>query len=227
MYLIAALAYAFSIFIDVSVYYIKYYIQDNKNIRYILSLINIFQYSARAFVLIFVPVMSYLTETVKDKNKVWEITLIAHVFVVVLLLLLFHAKFIMNFSKFIIKILNTLFGESKKIQIIHFKPVKKSISFFKPKLFLLVSSSYLAGFLFSFSISFLYICSFYFPTKALMLSSFAQIINMFGALLLILFIDPKIMSLIDKEEGLFEIKVFTVSRLLVHITLIIILFLIK
>ena len=94
MYLIAALAYAFSIFIDISVYYIKYYIQDNKNIRYILSLINIFQYSARAFVLIFVPVMSYLTETVKDKNKVWEITLITHVFVVLFLLLLFSIHYI-------------------------------------------------------------------------------------------------------------------------------------
>ena len=226
MYLIAALAYAFSIFIDISVYYIKYYIQDNKNIRYILSLINIFQYSARAFVLIFVPVMSYLTETVKDKNKVWEITLITHVFVV-FLLLLFHTKFILNFSKFIIKILNVLFGKSKKIEIIHFKPVEKNNSVFKSSTLLFFSVSYLAGFLFSFSISFLYIFSFYFPTKALMLSSFAQIINMFGALLLILFIDPKIMSLIDKEEGLFEIKAFTISRILVHITLVIILFLIK
>ena len=114
MYLIAALAYAFSIFIDISVYYIKYYIQDNKNIRYILSLINIFQYSARAFVLIFVPVMSYLTETVKDKNEVWKITLITHFFVVLFLLLLFHNKFILNFSKFIIKLLNIIFGKSKK-----------------------------------------------------------------------------------------------------------------
>jgi hypothetical protein len=227
MYLIAALAYAFSIFIDISVYYIKYYIQDNKNIRYILSLINIFQYSARAFVLIFVPVMSYLTETVKDKNKVWEITLITHVFVVLFLLLLFHTNFILNFSKFIIKILNIIFGKSKKIEIIHFKPVEKNNSIFKSSTLLFFSVSYLAGFLFSFSISFLYIFSFYFPSKALMLSSFAQIINMFGSLLLILFIDPKIMSLIDKEEGLFEIKVFTISRILVHITLVIILFLIK
>jgi len=59
-----------------------------------------------------------------------------------------------------------------------------------------------------------------------MLSSFAQIINMFGSLLLILFIDPKIMGLIDKEEGLFEIKLFTISRILVHISLIILLLLI-
>lgn len=227
MYFIAALAYAISIFIDVSVYHIKYYVQDNKNIRYILSLINIFQYSARAFVLIFVPVMSYLTETEKDMDKVWEITLITHVFVIIFLLLLFHTKFIMKFSKFVIKNLNTFLGKSKKIEIIHYEQVKKNDSILKPSTLLFFSVSYLAGFLFSFSISFLYIFSFYFPSKSLMLSSFAQIMNMFGALLLILFIDPKIMSLIDKEEGLFEIKTFTVSRILVHITLVIILVLIK
>ena len=227
MYIIAALAYAFSIFIDISVYYIKYYIQDNKNIRYIMSLINIFQYSARAFVLIFVPVMSYLTETIKDKNKVWEITLIAHVFVVLFLVFLFHTKLTLNFSKAIITSLNVIFGKSKKIEIIHFeskKPNKNRLNY-STVLFFMVS--YVAGFLFSFSISFLYIFSFYFPSKALILSSFTQIINMFGSLLLILFIDPKIMSSIDKEEGLFEIKLLTISRILVHICLIILLLLIK
>lgn len=227
MYIIAALAYAFSIFIDISVYYIKYYIQDNKNIRYIMSLINIFQYSARAFVLIFVPVMSYLTETIKDKNKVWEITLIAHIFVVLFLVFLFHTKFTLNFSKVIITSLNVIFGKSKKIEIIHFeaKKTNKSLLNYSTLLFFIVS--YIAGFLFSFSISFLYIFSFYFPSKALILSSFTQIINMFGSLLLILFIDPKIMSSIDKEEGLFEIKLLTISRILVHICLIILLLLIK
>ena len=227
MYLIAALAYAFSIFIDISVYYLKYYIQDNKNIRYIMSLINIFQYSARAFVLIFVPVMSYLTEIVKDKNEVWEITLIAHIFVVLFLVFLFHTKFTLNFSKVIITSLNVIFGKSKKIEIIHFEPKKtnKNLLNYSTVLFFIVS--YIAGFLFSFSISFLYIFSFYFPSKALILSSFTQIINMFGSLLLILFIDPKIMSSLDKEEGLFEIKLLTISRILVHICLIILLLLIK
>jgi len=227
MYIIAAIAYAFSIFIDISVYYIKYYIQDNKNIRYIMSLINIFQYSARAFVLIFVPVMSYLTETIKDKNKVWEITLIAHIFVVLFLVFLFHTKFTLNFSKVIITSLNVIFGKSKKIEIIHFEPKKtnKNLLNYSTVLFFIVS--YIAGFLFSFSISFLYIFSFYFPSKALILSSFTQIINMFGSLLLILFIDPKIMSSLDKEEGLFEIKLLTISRILVHICLIILLLVIK
>lgn len=227
MYLIAALAYAISIFIDISVYYIKYYIQDNKNIRYILSLINIFQYSARAFVLIFVPVMSYLTETIKDKNKVWEITLIAHVFVVLFLVFLFNTKFTLNFSKAIITSLNVIFGKSKKIEIIHFESKKTSKNRLNYSTVIFFTVSYVAGFLFSFSISFLYIFSFYFPSKALILSSFTQIINMFGSLLLILFIDPKIMSSLDKEEGLFEIKLLTISRILVHICLIILLLLIK
>ena len=53
--ILAAFSYATSIFVDVSVYHLKYYIQDSKNVRFNLSLINIYQYSARAFVLIFIP----------------------------------------------------------------------------------------------------------------------------------------------------------------------------
>jgi hypothetical protein len=50
---------------------------------------------------------------------------------------------------------------------------------------------------------------------------------MFGVLILILLIDPKIMSSIDKGEGFTEIKLLTVSRILVHLVIILILFLIR
>ena len=75
----ASLAYAISIFIDLSSYFTKYYIQDKQNIRYLLSLINIYQYSARAFVLIFTPIAAYYTETVKDIDLVWLMILLCHI----------------------------------------------------------------------------------------------------------------------------------------------------
>lgn len=227
MILIASFSYAISIFIDISVYHIKYYIQDNKNIRYIMSLINIFQYSARAFVLIFVPLMAYYTETIKNRAIVWEVTFFAHILVIFFLLIFYSEKLTLKFSITTIKSLNYIFGKSKSINISHFEKKSYKQKYLHIKDFVFYFVCYLAGLLFSFSISFLYIVSFYFPNKVLILSSLTQIINMFGSLLLILFIDPKIMSSIDKEEGLFEIKILTTSRIVVHLTLIIILLLIK
>jgi hypothetical protein len=60
-----------------------------------------------------------------------------------------------------------------------------------------------------------------------MLSSFTQIINMFGSLILILFIDPKIMSSIDNEKGYNEIVLLTISRVSVHVVLVVLLLIIK
>jgi hypothetical protein len=230
IFILAAFSYAISIFIDVSVYHLKYYIQDSKNVRFLLSLINIFQYSARAFILIFIPIMAFITESLKDKELVWNITILSHVLVIIFLLPLFLNKFVSYFSYKVIKILNYIFGNSKKINlnIIQVNSFQiKNLYAFNSKFFLFFIVAYFSGFLFSISITFLYYLSFSFPQKALTLSSFTQIINMFGSLILILFIDPKIMSSIDNEEGHQEIILLTLSRVLVHITLIVILFVIK
>lgn len=230
IYILAAFSYAISIFIDISVYHLKYYINDNKNVRYLLSLINIFQYSARAFVLMFIPVMAFITESIKDKNLVWNITLLAHFFVIILLIPLFFRKFSSYLSIKVIEILNFIFGKSKKIninksQIQNSFLMEKSLFNLENTFFFIIT--FIAGFLFSISITFLYFLSFSFPQKALMLSSFTQIINMFGSLILILFIDPKIMSSIDEEKGYNEIELLTISRVSVHVVLVVILFIIK
>lgn len=230
IYILAAFSYAISIFIDISVYHLKYYINDNKNVRYLLSLINIFQYSARAFVLMFIPVMAFITESIKDKNLVWNITLLAHFFVIILLIPLFFRKFSSHLSIKVIEILNFIFGKSKKIninksQIKNSFLMEKSLFNLENTFFFIIT--FIAGFLFSISITFLYFLSFSFPQKALMLSSFTQIINMFGSLILILFIDPKIMSSIDEEKGYNEIELLTISRVSVHVVLVVILFIIK
>ena len=226
MFIIAAIAYAFSIFIDVSVYHFKYYIQDNKNTRHVLSLINIFQYCSRGFILIFAPIMAFVTESVKDKNEVWLITIVAHFLVILFLLPLYSYRFTSSFSIVVIEILNRFFGKSKPVQLEKIRKHSREINLFS-KNWVLFASNYIAGFLFSISITFLYYVSFSFPQKALILSSMTQLINMFGSIILILFIDPRIMGAIDDGAGYKEIKILTTSRILVHITLVLILIFIR
>ena len=226
MFIIAAIAYAFSIFIDVSVYHFKYYIQDNKNTRHLLSLINIFQYCSRGFILIFAPIMAFVTESVKDKNEVWLIMIVAHFLVILFLLPLYSFRFTSSFSIVVIEILNRFFGKSKPVQLEKIRKHSREINLFS-KNWVLFASNYIAGFLFSISITFLYYVSFSFPQKALILSSMTQLINMFGSIILILFIDPRIMGAIDDGAGYKEIKILTTSRILVHITLVLILIFIR
>ncbi len=226
MFIIAAIAYAFSIFIDVSVYHFKYYIQDNKNTRHLLSLINIFQYCSRGFILIFAPIMAFVTESVKDKEEVWFITILAHFLVILFLLPLYSYRFTSSFSIVVIEILNRFFGKSKPVQLEKIRKHSREVNLFS-KNGVLFASNYIAGFLFSISITFLYYVSFSFPQKALILSSMTQLINMFGSIILILFIDPRIMGAIDDGAGYKEIKILTTSRILVHITLVLILIFIR
>ena len=226
MFIIAAIAYAFSIFIDVSVYHFKYYIQDNKNTRHLLSLINIFQYSSRGFILIFAPIMAFVTESVKDKEEVWFITILAHFLVILFLLPLYSYRFTSSFSILVIEVLNRFFGKSKPVQLEKIRKHSRDVNLFS-KNWVLFASNYIAGFLFSISITFLYYVSFSFPQKALILSSMTQLINMFGSIILILFIDPRIMGAIDDGAGYKEIKILTTSRILVHITLVVLLICIR
>jgi hypothetical protein len=230
MFLLAAISYGFSIFIDVAVYHLKFHVHDIKNLRYLFSLINVFQFSARAFVLIFIPMMAYYTETVKDMDLVWQITLYSHVFVILLLFLLLSKNFSYKFSIATIILLNRILGKNRKIDLI--KNVKNEKLEDAPKgslisKMLFSTSIFISGFFFSVGITFVYYLSFWYPQKSLTLVSYSQIINMVGSLLLILFIDPKIMSSIDIGEGQKEITILTINRIFVHITLIFLLFIIK
>jgi hypothetical protein len=171
--------------------------------------------------------MAYVTESIKDRDEVWLITLLAHIFVVIFLLPLYSHRFTSVFSGKVISVLNFLFGKSKAINLEKIEKKHKVDSRVLPGTISLILTSYIAGFLFSFSITFLYYFSFFYPQKALILSSVTQVINMFGSLLLVLFIDPRIMGAIDDGQGYNEIRVLTSTRIFVHITLILILFIIQ
>ena len=231
MFLIASISYAMSIFIDLFTYHLKCNIHDSANLRYLFSLINIFQFSARGFVLVFIPIMAYYTETIKNINIIWSTTLYAHVFVVLVLLPLFSKRFSVFLSHKIIFILNYFLGKSKEINFAKSKNTTIEVVTTKSKTrlsgFYFFIVAYLAGLFFSFSITFLYYLSFFYPQKALTLTSYSQILNMVGVLLLLLLIDPKLMTAIDKGKGHDELKQLTISRILVHITLIILLYILK
>lgn len=227
MYLIAAFSYSISIFIDVFSYHLKVYISDNKNLRYIFSLINIFQFSARAFMLIYMPIMAYFTETIKDKHLVWNATLLSHFFVVLIISPLLYRDFSVNLCLKIIRMLNRIFGKHKNLNFTNTLKNEMLIKENKTNKIYFVFLTYSSGFIFSFSMTFLYYLTFYFPTKALTLSSYSQVINMIGMLILVLLIDPKIMSSIDSGGGEEEIRLLTKSRILAHLSLIILLFAIK
>lgn len=175
--------------------------------------------------------MAYYTETVKDKQVVWEITLLSHFFVIILLLPLYSEKFSRALSKKIIIIFNNVFGKSINMNFDDFAEMELNSIIVDENLkidkAIILGLTYVSGFMFSFSITFLYYLSFSYPQKALTLTSISQILNMVGVLLLVLLIDPRIMSRIDEGKGHQEIILLTTSRVFVHITLIIILLLIK
>ncbi|WP_245980889.1 lipid II flippase family protein [Flavobacterium weaverense] len=170
--------------------------------------------------------MAYTTESIKNKNEVWMITILAHFLVILFLLPLYSFKFTSSFSLKIIQLLNLLFGKSKPIVYENMKGYSSNEEVLSGKWKLFITN-YIAGFLFSISITFLYYVSFSYPQKALILSSMTQVINMFGSIMLILFIDPKIMGAIDDGGGYKEIQILTSSRILVHITLVLILVFIR
>ena len=228
-FLIAPLMYAVSIYIDVFTYHLKFNLHDNKNFRYLFSLINVFQYSARGFILIFAPIMAYYTESVKDKDLIWLMTLLAHIFVILLLIMLYSRRYSLAISRFIISKLNFFLGkaEYKKDFTIILNPTfrKEAINFKKDSLFF--GFSFLASSVYGFSMTFLYYIAFYFPQKVLMLSSYSQVLNSVGAMSLLLFIDPRMMASIDNGKGLKELNIITTSRICANFVLILILLFIR
>ena len=191
-----------------------------------MSFIYLFFYCSRGFILIFAPIMAFVTESVKDKEEVWFITILAHFLVILFSLPLSSFRFTSSFSIVVIEILNRFFGKSKPVQLEKIRKHSREVNLFS-KNWVLFASNYIAGFLFSISITFLYYVSFSFPQKALILSSMTQLINMFVSIILILFIDPRIMGAIDDGAGYKEIKILTTSRILVHITLVVLLICIR
>ncbi|CEN39362.1 conserved membrane hypothetical protein [Capnocytophaga canimorsus] len=226
LFIFAPLMYAFSIYVDMFTYHLKFNLNDEKNYRYLFSLINVFQYSSRAFVLIFAPIMAYYTETIRDKNLIWQMTLLCHILVIFLIIPLYNTNYSKKLSFFLIRKLNLILGklEYKKNFSVDINPMQRKKTRIETKgdvAFILFS--FIAFLIFSFSMTFLYYIAFYYPNKVLILSSYSQLLNAFGAMSILLFIDPRIMAAMDRGDGVKELNFLTTSRIMAHFVLIIIL----
>ena len=223
LFIIAPLMYALSIFVDVFTYHLKYNLHDGKNYRYLFSLINVFQYSARGFILVFVPIMAYYTESVKDETLIWLMILLAHLLVILLIFPLYHRKYSLFLSRFIITHLNRLLGkkEYKKDFVVNLNPITTIEKQWHKADVLFFMFSLGAFLIYGFSMTFLYYIAYYYPQRALTLSSYSQILNMFGAMCILLFLDPRMMVSIDNGKGLKELNILTTSRIVAHFIIII------
>lgn len=227
---LAPLLYALSIYIDMFTYHLKFNIHDGKNYRYLFSLINVFQYFARGFVLIFAPIMAYYTEEIKDKELIWQMTLWCHICTIILIFPLYSRDYSKKVSYFIIKKLNLFLGkrEQKKNFFVQINPTEgQKVRIENRGDVLFLGFSYIAFLIFSFSMTFLYYIAFHYPERVLMLSSYSQMLNAFGAMSILLFVDPKMMVAIDRGKGIKELNFLTTMRILAHITLIVVLIIIK
>ena len=76
--------------------------------------------------------------------------------------------------------------------------------------------------------TYIYVVSFYFRDIILTLNSFTQILNMIAISLLLIVIDPRVMSSFDRKGGgEDQIKVIYLSRTLAHILVGISFFIVK
>jgi hypothetical protein len=222
MYIIAALAYAISIFIDVFVYHLKFRVQVEHNYRYSFSLIYIFQYSARFFILIFTPIISFYTEKINNIEIVIDTLLLCHFFTLLMLLLINNNKISVNISKIIYNILSLLVYKNKKssFNIIESKISIEKKDVFQKRNLIFISLVFISGLCFSSSITFTYLFYFYYKHSILLIISISQFVNMFGSIINLLIIDPRLMIKIDNNDGYFFVKALTKTRILVHLFLI-------
>ena len=230
LYILAGICYSISILIDVFVWHLRYYFRFKTNLMYIMSLIIIFQFIARGFILIFNPVMSYLTDKLQNPNSVWGATMMSHLFVLIFLILTFNVKLSKKAAYLIILVLS----KNQEIQVLPIESssmwiselLKKSRSE-KLKYFYFVFFAIIASAFYALGISFLYFLSFSYKNEILILNSFTQIVNMFGTLIFLLYIDPIIYRAFDRKEGFIEINLYALSRMMAHLFIIMVLLIMK
>lgn len=211
------ICYPASMFFDITVYNLKFILKKDSNFRYWMSTIQVFQYSARLFMVIFIPAMSYLTEAYNDFNLIINITVVIHfaAAIIILLSLFFFTK-VNQISLFFIKIINRFTGNEKISDGFELKKINYGFptNLFKRKLFI---TSFISHFFVAISMTYIYIVSFYFRDLILTLNSFTQILNMIAISLLLIIVDPRVMKSFDRKgAGDDQIKVIYLSRTLAH-----------
>jgi hypothetical protein len=96
------------------VYHLKNQIDVSNNFRYNFSLINIFQYTARLFILIFTPILAFYAEKINDKNLVINVLLLSHFLTMMFLLLLTNYRFSLKIGTFLLQFISKSILKIKK-----------------------------------------------------------------------------------------------------------------
>ena len=228
MFIIAAFSYALSIFIDVFVYHLKFRVQVEDNYRYSFSLIYIFQYSARFFILVFTPIISFYTEKINNISIVTNTLILCHLFTILLLLVIYKNQVSVIISKLIFNFLGFIVNNKK-----HEFKVQDNKMFFdknfiiKKRNLIFIILVFISGLCFSSSITFTYLFYFYYKHSILLIISISQVINMIGSIINLLIIDPRLMIKIDNNDGYFFVKALTLTRVAVHLFLLLIIVILK
>ena len=210
--------YPISMLFDISVYNLKFILKKESNFKYWMSIIQVFQYFARIFMVIFIPAMSYLTEVYKDYNLVFNISISIH-FISALLIafsLILFSK-VNQVNLFLVKRINFFTGKQNISEGFKAKGLSNNFpsNIFARKLFF---TSFISHFFVAISMTYIYVVSFYFRDLILTLNSFTQILNMIAIALLLIVVDPRVMVSFDRKGGGDdEIKVIYISRILAHL----------
>jgi len=212
------ICYPLSMFFDIGVYNLKFILKKESNFRYWMSIIQVFQYFARIFMVIFIPAMSYLTEVYKDSNLIFNISISVH-FISALLItfsLILFSK-VNQVNLFLVKIINSFTGKENISDGFKAKELSNKFpsNIFTRKLFI---TSFISHFFVAISMTYIYVVSFYFRDLILTLNSFTQILNMIAIAILLIVVDPRVMVSFDKKGGgEVQLKVIYISRVLAHL----------
>ena len=216
----AAISYPLSIFIDVSVYNLRFLLIGKKGVKYWLSQLTVYQYIARFFMLIFIPITAYITESFQSLETTSAILITAHFGVIIILGL--SINFFKSTSKlclFFVQKLN-FNKNTNSLSDAFLLPIGliESFNLLKPDSIKLFLSSLISQFLISISMTVIFILNFIYRDSILFFNSLTQGLNMFASIILFLYIDPKVMQSFDREYGgQNNLKIIYYSRMIAHL----------
>lgn len=215
----AGFAYPISILIDCSIYNLRFLLVAKEGVKYWLSILTVYQYSARFFMLIFIPTTAYITEQFQSYQTTFSILFIAHIGVTILLgisVRFFKLTSIIGLQ--LIKIIS-LRSQKNSFQEAFFVPIQLNspLSFKQENAKKLFISSLASQFMISLSMTLIFVLNFINRDSILFYNSLMQALNMFASILLFLFIDPIVMKSFERKyEGQNNLKILYYSRILAH-----------
>ncbi len=188
---------AMSLFVETSTWWLRSEAQPG-SIGFFVSRTNIFLYGGRFFALVFASAISFFVDR-----------LIATPIIILVLALSFTISAISHGvllgGRGITHKVTKLFGRLLRLSF-----TSKPGSSIKPREFRIISATALTSFVFAMGMSVPYVLASTFSEYRLTISNLGQILNSFGTLLLLFYVDQVLFAAID--NGTIKVKVVSYSR---------------